>query len=252
LIVTVSRTKLVWAVNRWGGEAQMFHPVGPIPCAFEAAVAGQADQRIAAGAAIHLTKTSGGGLMGKPPLQPPLPPRQSVVRSTTIHPMSMYQPPYLAGAILFYQTPGCPGGGFTMADNFQLFSEIVPVLKDKEKAWVEQILGDTDKREQMLTDAGIKLDAIDVDDWPGFAWEIDFKGELWLYAEEYGNVSHAGEFIRAFLARFRPADCWELTWAETCSKPRVGEFGGGALFITARSVRAISAVDWILKHRKAF
>jgi hypothetical protein len=139
-----------------------------------------------------------------------------------------------------------------MADNYQLFSELVPALTKEERMWVEQVLGDPDQPKQVLADAGIKLDAVDVDYWPGFAWEIDSKGELWLYAEEYGNVSHAGEFVRALLARFRPADCWELTWAETCSKPRVGEFGGGALFVTARSVRAISAVDWVLRLQKAF
>ena len=58
--------------------------------------------------------------------------------------------------------------------------------------------------------------------------------------------------VQKFLKKFRPADCWPLTYSETCSKPRVGEFGGGALFVTATDVKWQSAFSFIEQERRAF
>jgi len=139
-----------------------------------------------------------------------------------------------------------------MADNFKLFSEVVPALTAAERRWVQRVLAD-DADAKLLQGAGIDPNAVDLDDWPGFEWEINpGNGELWLYAQSCGNAAHAGELVRALLARFRPADCWHLTWAETCSKPRVSEFGGGALFVTARAVRTTRAHNWVERQRKAY
>ena len=146
-----------------------------------------------------------------------------------------------------------------MADNYQLFSEIIPTLTQGERAWAERVLGCTqqpdgpDDAAKILKEAGVDMDAVDLDEWPGFQWSIDSPdSELWLYGEEFGNVSHVAEFVRAFLARFRPAACWHLTWAETCSRPRIGEFGGGAVFVTASAVKVFSPTSWIERRRKAF
>jgi hypothetical protein len=146
-----------------------------------------------------------------------------------------------------------------MADCYQLFSEIIPALTPEERVWAEKLLDCTKDREpdesteKILKEAGVPLNAVDLFEWPGFLWQItDPNRDLWLYGEEYGNVSHAGEFARAFLARFRPTSCWRLTWAETCSRPRVGEFGGGGLFVTAETIKVCSAMDWTLRQRRAF
>ena len=56
---------------------------------------------------------------------------------------------------------------------------------------------------------------------------------LWFYAEESGSPDNVAWLVQKFLKRFRPDQCWSLTYAATCSKPRVGEFGGGAVFVTA-------------------
>jgi hypothetical protein len=146
-----------------------------------------------------------------------------------------------------------------MADNYQLFSEIIPTLTQEERALAERVLGCTQQQDRagdaakILKEAGLNMDAVDLDDWPGFQWSIDSPdSELWLYGEEFGNVSHVAEFVRAFLARFRPADCWQLTWAETCSKPRIGEFGGGGLFVTASRVSYCVPHDWLRRRKKKF
>ena len=102
-----------------------------------------------------------------------------------------------------------------MADNYQKFSELVPAIIPKERAWIERVLEATEataEQQQVLREAGIRPDTVDPEYWPGFEWKLDADTpDLWLYAEDYGNVSHVGEFVRAFLARFRPDDCWHVT-----------------------------------------
>jgi len=36
-----------------------------------------------------------------------------------------------------------------------------------------------------------------------------------------------------------------VTWADSCSKMRIDEFGGGAMFITAEKVEYFSTYDFI-------
>ena len=59
---------------------------------------------------------------------------------------------------------------------------------------------------------------------------------LWVYAEESGNPDNVAWLVQKFLKKFRPDQCWSLTYATTCSKPRAGEFGGGAVFVTADAI----------------
>jgi hypothetical protein len=140
-----------------------------------------------------------------------------------------------------------------MADSFQLFSEIISAITGEERAWIEHTLACESDPQPVLQHADFELETIDIDVWPDFQWEFVESGkELWLHGDEYGNVSHVGEFVRAFLARFRPNQCWTLTWAETCSKPRIGEFGGGGLFVTAKSVTVCNATDWVNQQRRQF
>lgn len=75
---------------------------------------------------------------------------------------------------------------------------------------------------------------------------------LWLYAEEDGRPDHAAYLVQRFLQTFRPRDCWSLTYAVTCSKPRLGAFGGGALFVTAEAIEPLHAHAFIEVRRAAF
>jgi hypothetical protein len=89
--------------------------------------------------------------------------------------------------------------------------------------------------------------------WPDFNWEfVEPKRDFWIHASESGNLDQVASFISAFLRRFRPTHSWGLTWAETCSKPRIGEFGGGAVFVTATSIALFTAHDWLARQRADF
>jgi hypothetical protein len=130
-----------------------------------------------------------------------------------------------------------------MADNYTEFSESLSIESQTEEEWV---------RAALTTGPASWLPDPDDDDDLGFEWE--FQGELGrredsrrlcLYSVEHGSAYNAALFVQAFLRRFRPDRSFALSYAETCSKPRVGAFGGGALFVTAGEIRGISTVEWL-------
>ena len=67
---------------------------------------------------------------------------------------------------------------------------------------------------------------------------------MWLYAEESGNPLAVAQFVQAFLKRFRPEESFALTYAYFCDKPRLGEFGGGAIVVTTKSINSFDAHEW--------
>jgi len=139
-----------------------------------------------------------------------------------------------------------------MADNYLQFSEMLETKDAEERLWL------TDQLEYIVVEAGkiYLLDenphADDVtwegprflhgieefrDDWNeiGFTWCLEGDG-LWIYTEESGNPDTAAMLIQAFFRKFHPKGIWKLEWAETCSKPRLNEFGGGAVVVTANDM----------------
>jgi hypothetical protein len=138
-----------------------------------------------------------------------------------------------------------------MANNYLLFSETIDEITPAERDWIKEVLIVDAAAPTTLKEAGIRLNAIDIECWPGFQWELpeDDTGLL-IYSDESGHIEHVAEFVRAFLACFRRNACWSMTWAATCSKPRAGEFYGGGIFVTAQTVKSFCAID-ALEHMKA-
>lgn len=128
-----------------------------------------------------------------------------------------------------------------MANNYIQFSEMIGGITPEERTWIGSQL-DPDLWEAHPPDWEAPVE----DGFLGFDWSLDeVEGSLWLYAEETGAPEEAARFVRAFLARFRPDDSFSLTYADHCSKPRPGEFSGGAVFVTAGSIRHEDAYDWV-------
>jgi len=167
-----------------------------------------------------------------------------------------------------------------MADNYTEFSEVIPKLNEKEEVWLKEhleivyIFG-----EEEYTDSTLPEDrSSDEADWvgcrvfrdledygcsagadAGFQYEFcdsgvseDYGRHLWLYAQDWGYVDNAVNLIQKFLQAFRPNDCWSLTWSTTCSKPRAGEFGGGAVFVTTERVEHQDTWAFVEEQREAF
>ena len=149
-----------------------------------------------------------------------------------------------------------------MANNYLSFSEMISNLTEEEKDWWKEELEapdfissevdedgepieDEEAEAQWCRDRGIEY----VDEWPGVQWTLEGKG-IWFYTEEYGNVDILANLIQSFFEKFRPSATMGITWSETCSKPRLSEFGGGAVFITAKGQKWMNTHNFIYECEK--
>jgi hypothetical protein len=166
-----------------------------------------------------------------------------------------------------------------MANSYLQFSQVIPHLTQDEETWLRRqlervhVFGEREYTEEELPKDLDRQDA----DWIGFrGWRdaeaemqddvfVGFQHEfhdgddrdrwdryLWVFAEENGNPDALVHLVCKFLRQFRPQECWSLTYAITCSKPRVDEFGGGAAFVTADEVRWESSDEFIRQAKDDF
>jgi hypothetical protein len=113
-----------------------------------------------------------------------------------------------------------------MANNYMDFSEMIGGLTTAEKAWIEKEIR-----------AGSELfPDPEEEEYLHFEHKID-RDNWWLYSEESFDPDQLATAVQAFLATFRPDQYFTMTWAEYCSKPRIGEFGGGWMVVTADDVK---------------
>jgi hypothetical protein len=114
-----------------------------------------------------------------------------------------------------------------MAEYYCLFSVDVKLRKGKQPAARE------------LMDEGMRvrreMDAAGEDTWDhGFDFDYtwDDAGHLTIYSEEHGCADHAVSFIETLVRNKIAIAPVAFYWANTCSKPRWGEFDGGGALIT--------------------
>jgi len=146
-----------------------------------------------------------------------------------------------------------------MANNYTQFSFTFVVNGLKAKAWIDRMV---DKLAKAGCDDTEDEEILELcPDWPyyqdaGFRTEMQpIKGkrsqfELYVFAEESGNVEHAANFTQAILQRFNPKGVVGFEWAETCDRARPNEFGGGAAVVTATSTKFMSTRLWVERELK--
>jgi hypothetical protein len=167
-----------------------------------------------------------------------------------------------------------------LANNYLQFSEVIPRITPAEEQWLDEQLAviyvfDGEEYDEEHLPAGKALNEADYggcrafrdveggewgDEEAGFEYSFDtdeggpenWGRHLWIYAEEGGDVERVAHLVQKFLKKFRPEECWSLSYATTCSKPRVGEFGGGAVFVTAADIKWQSTYGFICDELKAF
>lgn len=126
-----------------------------------------------------------------------------------------------------------------MANNYSQFSESIDSLTQQEQEWVRKVLGldyhDSCDLKLLKEEMNIK-DDIDLDTWPFFEWQIQSDGNLWLYSEEGYDDNHLAMFVQAYIRKFRPDYIFKATGSCTCSKPRLGEFGGWWLVVSKDTI----------------
>lgn len=155
-----------------------------------------------------------------------------------------------------------------MANYYVLFSESMPLDSLEEYEWFRKQLEticvvreDGKERELSITDElgnltpamRARLEPVYYGTrflraHPELGYDVDFEialepDEIHFISDENGNVQIAVVLIQEFLKKFAPKDCWTITVAETCSKPRTGEFSGGFAVVTADHVYHGNARD---------
>jgi len=158
-----------------------------------------------------------------------------------------------------------------MANNYLEFSEVITGLTPEEAAWLQRqtdweqlqvVVNDLYDKfpggeipdEEMARHDLVLLPAALVDDASArFGAELDEEDmHFWIHSGDGGDPEAVAELIHAFLRRFRPDQWWALSWAEYCDKPRVGEFGGGAVFITADRAAWFNTLDHLTAEAVKF
>lgn len=128
-----------------------------------------------------------------------------------------------------------------MADYFTQFSTSIAVHNKKEHDWWDKLLTvnpeEFDRAPQWVKDILHKI-ANESGNDPG---DLDFQFELsdtglWFYAETFGSPFNVGLAMQAYLKQFKSGETFSFTWAATCSKMRVDEFGGGYVVVTQDEV----------------
>ena len=90
----------------------------------------------------------------------------------------------------------------------------------------------------------------------GYGNRIYFQSETdgsWIiYADEQGDPLCMGRMLQEMLCRFESDACITFTYAKTCSKPRVGAFGGGAVLVTKNIAQVSDTAETVEDLANAF
>lgn len=134
-----------------------------------------------------------------------------------------------------------------MANNYLEFSEIIENLTQAEIEWWENEVKRISDAIEEDAEGAYESDSI----CPNFYLEKNSQS-VWFHGEECGNPDRVANIVQRFLKQFRPKECFSLTWSCTCSKPRIGEFGGGAVFVTANEIQFYSTDEWVENTKTAW
>ena len=141
-----------------------------------------------------------------------------------------------------------------MAENYTQFAVFVPLKTKAEVEWVEKTLSSPPK--ELMADWCDEEDA-----YLEFDWDLDKEGEtaqgpgVYIYSYGEGNPNAVEAFFELFL-REAPTQlvALEAEFSHSCSKPRVGEFGGSAVLVkkTGNSIRTkwSSTSSWLRKEKQ--
>ncbi|WP_323718174.1 MULTISPECIES: hypothetical protein [Paracoccus] len=74
------------------------------------------------------------------------------------------------------------------------------------------------------------------------------SGQLWIRDDVSGDPEQVIRFVKRCAAAFGLTGLWGFQWANSCSRPRVNAFGGGAHVLdlaTGETVDRIDSGNWL-------
>lgn len=102
-------------------------------------------------------------------------------------------------------------------------------------------------KKELLLDVYKFIDNFDEIVLPEFQIDLDTPG-IWFYTEETFNGDDLAELIHELICEFSLPP-FGFEWANTCSKPRLDAFGGGAVWITKDGFEWLSTNNWLEEQR---
>ena len=130
-----------------------------------------------------------------------------------------------------------------MADNYTQFSVMLPFPDDKQKvtaftnAWEDE--AEVVQNDPELSDGWWES-------YGGFEYQWRVPEGVWVHDEDgNGNVEAAANFIQRYLKDIDIKEAVYMSWANTCSKPRINEFDGGGVVITPEEQFWVCSADAI-------
>jgi hypothetical protein len=106
-----------------------------------------------------------------------------------------------------------------MANNYCEGSSFLDIPEDK-----------LEKAQEIIDRVEKELEEDDECGYCGCQAELE-KGGVWFHGDESINPEHVAEIARALVEELELDKPFYCSWAYTCSKPRIDEFGGGAFVI---------------------
>jgi hypothetical protein len=101
-----------------------------------------------------------------------------------------------------------------MANNYRLLSQLIKYNSEEQRNWL---------KERFEADS-------EHDEGPMCSYTNEEKDKaFWIYTEESGDVERIADLVADYQTAFDLTEPWILEWADTCSKPRLEEFTGGAV-----------------------
>jgi len=118
-----------------------------------------------------------------------------------------------------------------MANNYLQFSTLFLLKDEKQVEEAMKIIRKT-AIEYLVENDYADGDEFDEESmgFNGTSFEPD-GNDIWIYGDEYGDPNLVAEVVKELLEHFKIDDPFYMGWALTCSKPRLDEFGGGAMCI---------------------
>ena len=144
-----------------------------------------------------------------------------------------------------------------MADSFLQFALNFPLKTRAEQDWCTKTMNtltdllefdadsDPEEKEQLAKELGDLGHVVMSEGYDFLDFEFSINAtEMHIYAEESGTPELVAAFLQQYLEKFQPQGSLSFSWAFTCSKMRSGQFGGGAAFVTAKSIKFLDTHPW--------
>lgn len=125
-----------------------------------------------------------------------------------------------------------------MANNYTQSSSLIGIPAEKlEKA--QEVVDRV--REELTTE----------DESFGCNVEIIAGEGVWISHDESINIENAEVLVKALVEELDLEGAFVVSWAYTCSKPRIDEFGGGAFAVQkGQDTKWVDAVEMVLSLAK--